>query len=62
MRQPRILGMILAGGRGDRLFPLTKARSKPAVPFAGKFEREDTQLVLNKIEIIITPVIVNDQR
>jgi glucose-1-phosphate adenylyltransferase len=32
----RILGMILAGGRGDRLFPLTKARSKPAVPFAGK--------------------------
>lgn len=36
MRGPRILGMILAGGRGDRLFPLTKARSKPAVPFAGK--------------------------
>ncbi len=36
MRRPRILGMILAGGKGDRLFPLTKARSKPAVPFAGK--------------------------
>jgi glucose-1-phosphate adenylyltransferase len=36
MRRLRILGMILAGGRGDRLFPLTKARSKPAVPFAGK--------------------------
>jgi tyrosinase len=32
------------------------------VPFQGKFEREDTQLVLNKIEIIITPVIVKDQR
>jgi tyrosinase len=31
------------------------------VPFHGKFEREDTQLVLNKIEIIITPVIVKDQ-
>jgi tyrosinase len=29
------------------------------VPFAGKFEREDTQLVLNAIEIITTPVIVN---
>jgi tyrosinase len=29
------------------------------VPFAGKFEREDTQLVLNAIEIIITPVIIN---
>ncbi len=32
-----------------------------AVPFGGKFEREDTQLVLNKIEIIITPVIINTQ-
>jgi tyrosinase len=30
-----------------------------AVPFAEKFEREDTQLVLEKIEIITTPVIVN---
>lgn len=29
------------------------------VPFAGKFEREDTQLVLNAIEIISTPVIIN---
>lgn len=36
MRRLRILAMILAGGKGDRLFPLTKARSKPAVPFAGK--------------------------
>ena len=32
------------------------------VPFHGKFEREDTQLVLNRIEIIITPVIIKDQR
>jgi tyrosinase len=29
------------------------------VPFGGKFEREDTQLLLNGIEIIITPVIIN---
>lgn len=36
MGRLRILGMIMAGGKGDRLFPLTKARSKPAVPFAGK--------------------------
>ena len=33
-----------------------------AVPFGGKFEKEDTELVLNKIEIIITPVTVEDQR
>ena len=36
MRRLRILGMIMAGGKGERLFPLTKSRSKPAVPFAGK--------------------------
>jgi tyrosinase len=30
-----------------------------AVPFAGKFEKEDTELVLNGIEIITTPVIIN---
>jgi tyrosinase len=33
-----------------------------AVPFAGKFEKEDTQLVLEKIEIIVTPVIINPPR
>jgi hypothetical protein len=31
------------------------------VPFAGKFEREDTRLLLEKIDIIITPVIINSQ-
>ena len=33
----RILGMVMAGGRGSRLRPLTNLRSKPAVPFAGKY-------------------------
>jgi glucose-1-phosphate adenylyltransferase len=33
----RVLGMIMAGGKGERLFPLTKERSKPAVPFGGKY-------------------------
>ena len=32
-----VLGLILGGGRGERLFPLTKHRSKPAVPMAGKY-------------------------
>ena len=32
----RILAMIMAGGRGTRLFPLTRDRAKPAVPFGGK--------------------------
>lgn len=33
----RVLTLILGGGRGTRLFPLTKNRSKPAVPIGGKY-------------------------
>ena len=33
----RVLGIVLAGGKGTRLYPLTKERAKPAVPFAGKY-------------------------
>jgi glucose-1-phosphate adenylyltransferase len=33
----RVLGIILAGGRGRRLYPLTKERAKPAVPFGGQY-------------------------
>jgi glucose-1-phosphate adenylyltransferase len=36
-----VLAVILAGGRGNRLFPLTKMRSKPAVPMAGKYRLID---------------------
>ena len=35
--QLRILGIVLAGGKGTRLYPLTKERAKPAVPFGGKY-------------------------
>ena len=31
------LVMILAGGEGKRLYPLTKDRAKPAVPFGGRY-------------------------
>ena len=37
----RILGMIMAGGEGTRLFPLTRDRAKPAVPFGGKYRLID---------------------
>jgi glucose-1-phosphate adenylyltransferase len=36
-----VLGVILGGGRGTRLYPLTKMRSKPAVPIAGKYRLID---------------------
>ncbi len=32
-----ILGVVLAGGRGERLYPLTQHRAKPAVPFGGRY-------------------------
>jgi glucose-1-phosphate adenylyltransferase len=32
-----VLGVILAGGRGERLYPLTEHRAKPAVPFGGRY-------------------------
>src|SRR5947199_4197350 len=36
-----VLSLILGGGRGSRLFPLTQHRSKPAVPIAGKYRLID---------------------
>jgi glucose-1-phosphate adenylyltransferase len=41
MAYPKILAMIMAGGRGERLFPLTFERSKPAVPFGGRYRIVD---------------------
>lgn len=41
MGRPRILAMIMAGGKGERLMPLTEHRSKPAVPFAAKYRIVD---------------------
>ncbi len=41
MKRPRILGIVLAGGKGERLYPLTTDRSKPAVPFGSKYRIVD---------------------
>ncbi len=40
-REPRVLGIVLAGGEGKRLWPLTQDRAKPAVPFGGNYRLID---------------------
>lgn len=53
-----VISVILGGGRGARLYPLTKERSKPAVPLAGKYRIIDIPISnclnsnLNKIYVL----------
>src|ERR1700740_1980856 len=44
MAEQRVLGIVLAGGEGKRLAPLTADRPKPAVPFAGLYRLVDFAL------------------
>ncbi len=44
MAAPRVLAIVLAGGEGKRLMPLTEARAKPAVPFGGLYRLVDFAL------------------
>ena len=44
LRDNKLLTFVLAGGRGERLYPLTKDRAKPAVPFGGNYRIIDFTL------------------
>ncbi len=54
----KVISLVLGGGRGTRLFPLTYSRSKPAVPIAGKYRLVDIPISnclnsgLNKILVL----------
>jgi glucose-1-phosphate adenylyltransferase len=58
MHMNEVLGLIMGGGRGTRLYPLTQKRSKPAVPIAGKYRLIDVPISnclhanINKIAIL----------
>ncbi len=41
MKKTKAIAIVLGGGKGTRLYPLTADRSKPAVPFAGKYRLVD---------------------
>src|SRR4030043_1865704 len=41
MAYPKVLAFVLAGGKGERLFPLTAFRSKPSVPIGGRYRIVD---------------------
>ena len=53
-----VIGVILGGGQGARLFPLTQYRSKPAVPIGGKYRLIDIPISncihsdINKISVL----------
>ncbi|MGH9418226.1 MAG: glucose-1-phosphate adenylyltransferase [Terriglobales bacterium] len=59
-RHRRVLAVVLAGGRGTRLQPLTKFRSKPAVPFGGRYRIIDFVLS-NLVNSGITAIYVLTQ-
>lgn len=57
---PKILGIILAGGEGKRLMPLTADRAKPAVPFGGQYRLIDFA-ISNLINSGLTQLVVLTQ-
>jgi glucose-1-phosphate adenylyltransferase len=64
MFNPKILALVMAGGEGKRLYPLTRERSKPAVPFGGRYRIVDfvlSNLVNSEIFSIYLLVQYNSQ-
>ncbi|MEE8602495.1 glucose-1-phosphate adenylyltransferase [Euzebya tangerina] len=60
MRNSKVLAMVLAGGQGTRLSPLTRSRAKPAVPFAGMYRMIDFVLS-NLVNADFTRIVVLTQ-
>jgi glucose-1-phosphate adenylyltransferase len=59
-RGPKVMGVVLAGGEGKRLMPLTRDRAKPAVPFGGAYRLIDFALS-NLVNSAIRKIVVLTQ-
>ncbi|MDQ3256639.1 MAG: sugar phosphate nucleotidyltransferase, partial [Acidobacteriota bacterium] len=55
-----LLALILGGGAGTRLFPLTRQRAKPAVPLGGKYRLVDIP-ISNCINSDVTKILILTQ-
>lgn len=60
MKRLRVLALVLAGGKGERLYPLTVERTKAAVPFGGKYRLIDIVLS-NLVNSDVTAIYVLTQ-
>ncbi|MBT8165120.1 MAG: glucose-1-phosphate adenylyltransferase [Acidimicrobiia bacterium] len=58
--RPKLMAMVLAGGEGKRLHPLTRDRAKPAVPFGGRYRLIDFALS-NLVNARIVRIVVLTQ-
>ena len=53
MKSASVLALILGGGAGTRLYPLTKLRAKPAVPIASKYRLVETESYVSRDGIVV---------
>ncbi len=59
-QDPKVMAIILGGGAGTRLFPLTRERAKPAVPLGGKYRLIDVP-ISNCINSSVTQIFILTQ-
>ena len=62
LSNPKILAMVMAGGEGKRLYPLTCERSKPSVPFSGRYRIVDLSYQFSEFTDLCNPLLSSTNR